>query len=134
MVPIKNDMHQLIIDRLYSLDEQDKKYLALDKKWHAIKDNLKRNVHIYTLRIENDVVGMFRESGRPNGFHMLEEFMVFPEYRGRGYSKIMMQFYVDNFPKSYVKTLRENTKMNELLSKYGFKHDDGMRILNWIRE
>ena len=132
IVPVKNEW-SLVLDRLHSLNDKDKDYLAINKKWQTIRDNLKRNVHIYILRDGDEIVGMFRESGRPNGFHMLEEFVIFPEYRGKGYSNIMMKFYVDNFPKSCAKTFKENAKMNSLLSKYGFEHDDGKRILNWVR-
>ena len=119
---------------LMSLDDEDKKFLAFEQKKHIIKQNLRANKHVYLAKRGDDIVGYFRESGRPNNFSLLEEFVVFPQHRGNGYAKQMLEKYLELYPKSLAKTNAKNVKMINLLTQFGFKNDNGIRIINWIKE
>lgn len=120
-------------EMLHSLDKTDINYLAINKKWNVIRSNLKSNRHVYILCDGEKIVGFFRESGRENGFNMLEEIVIFPKYRGQGYSKKIMDYFVEFFPKSYAKTHAKNDKIIGLLEKYNYVKESGSRIINWSR-
>lgn len=131
--PVGNDWEK-VLEMLRSLDKDDINYLAIDKKWDIVRRDLKSNRHAYVLYDNEEIVGYFRESGRENGFSMLEEIVIFPRYRGRGYSNKIMDYFVKFFPKSYAKTHSKNHKIIGLLEKYGYLRDvNGSRIIIWSR-
>lgn len=127
------DMGDMVWELLHKLDKTDINYLAINKKWDTVRRDLRNKRHVYILSDGDEIVGYFRESGRNNGFSMLEEIVIFPEYRGMGHSKRIMDFFVRFFPKSYAKTHSKNVAINGLLTKYGYVGDGGQRIINWTR-
>lgn len=118
---------------LASLSKTDRKLLAIDKKMSVIRDCMRNERHIYLAINDGKIVGFFRESGRSNHTFMLEEFAVFPQYRGRGFSKLMMQYYTEFFEKSSAKTLSSNVIMNHILPKFSFVPVYGKETINWTR-
>lgn len=113
----------------------DEKYLALSKKLALIKDCVKKGRHCYVAMINGGIVGFMRESGRPDGYSMLEEVFVHPEYRNKGVAKKLLVHYHRMFKKSMVKTNAKNEGMIYLLKKTGYTalNIDAPRIINWER-
>lgn len=116
---------------LKSLDKQDKNFLALEHKISVIKDCMRKERHLYVIIYQGKFAGYFRESGRPNGYSLLEELVILPECRGKGLSKKTLEFYKHLYPLSYAKTNGKNDIMNSLLKKQGYRCINGERILNW---
>ena len=116
---------------LKTLSKQDKDFLALDHKMNVIKDCMRREKHLYVIVYEGNFAGYFRESGRPNGYSLLEELAILPEYRGKGLAVQALAFYKKLYPLNYAKTNGKNDIMNALLTKEGYKCTSGSRILNW---
>ncbi len=129
---VKEDKEQLF-SKIATISDYDKKLLALDKKMQLIKENIRKCRHVFIATCENEIVGFFRESGRLDNSNMLEEIVVFDGFRGKGYSKKIMDYYTKFFPKSFAKTHSNNIKINKLLSEYGFVGDNGLKIMNWSR-
>lgn len=121
-------------EKLHSLDETDKKFLAINQKWQVIRNNLKSNTHVFVLIYENSIAGFFRESGRSDNFSLLEEIVIFPEFRGKGFAKKIMEYYLRFFSKSLAKTNGQNSKIISLLEKFGYERESGSRIISWKRD
>lgn len=123
-------------NRTIKLNKTDKYFLALDNK--IKRDDMQKIIlddnNIYALYDKaNNIIGYFIVSPKDN-MYMLDEFIVFPEYRGQGYSKFMMNYYIENYPNSYAKSKPENKIMFNLLKQYGFKPNfDNPAVINWIR-
>lgn len=133
--PITIAEKDALMDKVSNLDQRDQNLLALTAKKDIIRGSIKSaSKHVFVAHVGNEIVGFFRESGRLNNTSMLEEFVIFPEYRGKGYADIMMKYFIDKFPKAIAKTHADNAPMNHILEKYGFTSDNGERILNWTRE
>lgn len=131
--PVMMSDKETLINKISSLNNDDIKLLALDKKIGLVKECIRKCNHVFVAVFNNEIVGYFRESGRSNNSNMLEEIVVFDEYRGCGYSKRMMDYFVAFFPKALAKTHANNEKINNLFIKYGFSKDNGKKILNWTR-
>lgn len=116
---------------LASLSRQDKVFLALDHKIDVIKDCMRKEKHIYVIIYNGSFAGYFRESGRPNGYSLLEEILILPEFRGKGLSKELISFYKKLYPFNIAKTIAKNLVMNTLLKSEGYICVSGERILNW---
>ena len=130
----KKDYSQ-IVSLLESIDERDKKYLALKNKYSQIKQVIKSERHCYVAFIDGQVAGFLRESGRPDNFSLLEEIVVSPEHRGKGIASRMLGYFHNTFRKSMAKTNAENVIMIRLLKKNGYiaLNPDAPRIINWQR-
>lgn len=129
---IPEDKNELI-SKISDLSNADIKFLALDKKMNLLKDCICKCNHVYVAIYNNEIAGFFRESGRPNNTYMLEEVVIFNELRGRGLSKILLNYFIKFFPNSLAKTHADNEKINSLFTEYGFVPDKGKRIINWTR-
>ena len=131
----KNDMDG-IMEMLNSLNDLDKKYLALKNKSTLIRQTIRSGRHCYIAEIDGSIVGFMRESGRPDNYSLLEEMVINGDYRGRGISKIMLEYYHNAFNKTLAKSNAGNEKMIGLLKKYGYvaSNPNAPRIINWIRE
>lgn len=116
---------------LVSLSKEDKDFLALDHKTSVIKECMRKERHIFVIIYNGNFAGYFRESGRPNGYSLLEELVLLPEYRGKGFSKKAISFYKNIYPYNFAKTNGKNIVMNTLLKSEGYVCISGERILNW---
>lgn len=131
--PIAADDRDELKSSIAALSKKDRTFLALDKKQKIVNECIRKCNHVYIAVDNNEIVGFFRESGRPNNTTMLEEIAVFDKYRGKGYSKLIMKYFTMFFPASYAKTHTSNKVMNELLLKFNFIPESGVRITNWQR-
>ena len=124
-----------IVAMIDSLDDREKKFLALSVKYQAVKKVLRTGKHSYTAEIGGKIAGFLMESGRPEGYSYIEEIAVAPEFRHKGVAKALLKHYLDIFPKSLAKTNSHNTPIINLLSKNGYIPDnpDAPRIINWKR-
>lgn len=125
------------IDNLFNkLSTKDRKFLVLDQKLPLIKKNIRDERHCFVSRLNGKVVGFIRESGRPNGFTLLEELVVDPDYRNKGIASKMIDDFNSSFPKTLAKTKANNTEINNLLKKKGYKPDnpDAKAVINWSRQ
>lgn len=111
-------------DLINNLNKKDKEYLALNylRKQKEIHDSLtKSNKHVFILcDNEGNILGYFRES-KDNDYHVLEDLVVFPKYRGNKYGDILLKYFCNTFNKSYTKCKPDNKVMQNLLIKHGFK-------------
>ena len=85
--------------------------------------------------LNDEIVGFMRESGRPENVSLLEEILVSPEYRGRGISQIMIDYYHRIFKKTIAKTNSKNDAIIHLLAKNGYiaLNPEAPRIIKWER-
>jgi ribosomal protein S18 acetylase RimI-like enzyme len=76
-----------------------------------------------------------RESGRPEGYSLLEEIVVHPDYRRKGIAQELLKHYHRIFSKTLAKTNAKNTGMINLLKRNGYEPEnpDAQRIINWNR-
>lgn len=133
--PMIDKDKSILLNGLLNLSVEDKKLLALDKKIQLIKGCIRNHKHIYVGVLKDKIIGFFRESGRTNNEYMLEELVVFDDYKEHGFASKMMDFYVTFFPKSMVKTSAKNAVMIHILKKHGFLEKNiGQRIISWWRE
>lgn len=131
----KSDYEEIImmIDRL---SETDKKYLALANKYVLIRQQIRSERHCYVALLQGKVVGFLRESGRPEGYSLLEEIVVSSELRGKGIASALLYYYHNAFPKNLAKTNANNRVIIHLLKKNGYiaENPDAPRIINWSRK
>ncbi|MFA5602440.1 MAG: GNAT family N-acetyltransferase [Bacilli bacterium] len=132
---VKKEDYNQIINLFNSLSDEDKKYLALKSKISLIKQMIKKESHCYVACIGDKVIGFLRESGRSNGFSLLEELVLDHHYRSLGIASLMLEYYHNNFNKNIAKTNAKNIKMISLLKKYNYipQNRDALRIINWQR-
>lgn len=130
----KPDLNR-IMDIFNSISNEDQKFLAYKIKAPLIRQIIKSERHCYVAIHNNRIVGFLRESGRPEGFSLLEEIVVHPEYRGYGAATKLLKYYHRLFHKTMAKTVASNHKMINILTKYGYKavNPDSPRIINWVR-
>lgn len=124
-----------IMEMFNSISSEDQKFLAYNNKASLIRQIVRSERHCYVAVHKNTVVGFLRESGRSEGFSLLEEILVFPEYRGKGVATKLLDYYHQAFHKNMAKTNASNYKMINMLSKNGYvaENPDAPRIINWIR-
>lgn len=124
-----------IMDIFNSISSTERKFLAYDNKASLIRRTIKSERHCYVATHENKVVGFLRESGRPEGFSLLEEIVVHPEFRGQGIATKLLNNYHREFNKTMAKTNAANFKMISMLRKHGYtaQNPDAPRIINWVR-
>lgn len=119
------DRYDEVWKLLNSLSNKDKEFLALDNpiKQKEIHKALNKNNKNAFIMCDNNgnIVAYFRESLDTNDYHILEDLVVFPKYRGKGYGKEIMKQFSNTFDKAYVKCKPDNEPMINLLIKYGFK-------------
>lgn len=132
----KKSDYESIIGLFESIDETEKKFLALKNKYTLIKQIIKSERHCYVALVNDHIVGFMRESGRPENYSLLEEIVVDPECRGRGIATAMLKYYHNAFKKNLAKTNAENFKMISLFKKAGYfpLNPDAQRIINWQRD
>jgi predicted TIM-barrel fold metal-dependent hydrolase/ribosomal protein S18 acetylase RimI-like enzyme len=120
---------------LESLSEEDRKFLALSPKLSYIKTVIRSEKHCYAALANNTIVGFMRESGRPEGYSLLEEIVVDPVYRRKGIARELLKHYHRIFSKTLAKTNAKNTGMIALLKRNGYEPEnpDAQRIINWAR-
>ena len=117
------------------LSEEDKKFLAFSPKISYIKTVIKSERHCYIALKHNSIVGFMRESGRPDGYSLLEELVVHPKFRKMGIARNMLDYYHRIFAKTLAKTNAKNINMMELLKHYNYQAENpnSPRIINWSR-
>ena len=118
-----------------SISIEDKKFLAYNNKASLIRQVIRSERHCYISICDEKIVGFLRESGRPEGFSLLEEIVVLPEYRGKGIATKLLQYYHKAYHKNMAKTNASNHKMISMLCKHGYsaENPDAPRIINWAR-
>ena len=94
--PINTNDVEVMLQKISNLSNDDIKLLALDKKMSLLKNCIRKCNHVYVEVVGNEIVGFFRESGRANNYYMLEEIVIFNEFRGNGYSKKIMNYFIKN--------------------------------------
>ena len=144
LLEVKNDVYvrrakkadvDSVMDMFNSISSEDQKFLAYGNKASLIRQIIRSERHCYVAVYENRVVGFLRESGRPEGYSLLEEILVLPEYRGKGVATKLISHYHRAFHKNMAKTNASNHKMINMLSKNGYvaENPDAPRIINWVR-
>lgn len=121
---------EILEEIINSLSEEDKKFLALKYKTSILRECVRKEKHIYLIFYENEVVGFFRESGRPNGFYLIEELAISNRYRGKHIATDVLQQCKQMFPSHIIKTNGSNFIMNGILQKLGYV-GDGKKIITW---
>ena len=124
-----------IMEMFNSLSSEDQKFLAYNNKSSLIRQIIRSERHCYVAVHGNTIVGFLRESGRPEGFSLLEEIVVLPEFRGKGIATKLLNYYHRAFHKNMAKTNASNYKMINILGKNGYvaENPDAPRIINWVR-
>lgn len=132
---IKKDDYEQVVALLKSISETDKKFLALEPKIALIKQQIRNERHCFVAVNGDKIVGFMRESGRPEGYSLLEELVVHPEHRNQGIASEMLKYYHKIYPKTLAKTNSKNDNMINLLKRYGYSSDNpgAQRIINWTR-
>ena len=144
LLELKNDIYvrrakktdvESIMKMFNSISSEDQKFLAYGNKASLIRQIVRSERHCYVAMYENRIVGFLRESGRPEGYSLLEEILVLPEYRGKGVATKLMNHYHRAFHKNMAKTNSSNHKMRNMLSKNGYiaENPNAPRIINWVR-
>ncbi|MEG0692255.1 MAG: GNAT family N-acetyltransferase [Oscillospiraceae bacterium] len=124
-----------IMEMFNSICSAEQKFLAYNNKASLIRQLVRSERHCYVAVRENTVVGFLRESGRPEGFSLLEEILVLPECRGKCVATKLLDYYHRSFHKNMAKTNASNYRMINMLSKNGYvaENPDALRIINWVR-
>jgi predicted TIM-barrel fold metal-dependent hydrolase len=132
---IKNSDFDRVTTLFKQISDTDKKFLALKPKITLIKQQIKAQRHCYVAVKGDKITGFMRESGRPEGYSLLEELLVHPEYRRQGIAGKMLRYYHRIFSKTLAKTNAKNDGMIKLLKCNGYYADnpDAQRIVNWTR-
>lgn len=144
LLNLKNDIYvrrakkadvESVMEMFNSISSEDQKFLAYGNKASLIRQIVRSERHCYVAMYENRIVGFLRESGRPEGYSLLEEILVLPEYRGKGVATRLMSHYHRAFYKNMAKTNASNYRMRNMLSKNGYvaKNPNAPRIINWVR-
>ena len=131
----RSDCEQ-IMTMIDHIDENDKKYLAFSSKQSVIRKTIRSERHCYVALFQEKIVGFLRESGRPEGYSLLEEIVVLPLYRNRGVASALLEYYHNAFKKNMAKTNAKNFIIIHLLHKNGYiaENPDAPRIINWTRD
>jgi ribosomal protein S18 acetylase RimI-like enzyme len=132
---VKRSDYELVISLLEQASETDKKFLALSSKYPLIRQIIRSERHCYAAFWRGKLLGFLRESGRLDGYSLLEEIIVSPNHRNRGIASTLLRYYHNCFPKTMAKTNAKNEAIIQLLRKNGYttKNPDAPRIINWIR-
>ena len=131
----KTDLEE--INQLFNkLSITDRKFLVLDQKLPLIKKNIRDERHCFVSRLNGKIVGFMRESGRPEGFALIEELVVDPNSRNKGVASKMLKEFHSSFPKTLAKTKADNEEVNKILKKNGYKpnNPDAKSVINWVRQ
>ena len=125
-----------ILNIFEALTDEERKFLALDNKLSLIRRIIRTGRHCYVAVIDGEIVGFMRESGRPEGFSLLEELVTSPAKRNLGIAKSLLFYYHNAFPKSMVTTNAANKTMIHLCKKNGYIAENlyAKRIIHWKRE
>lgn len=118
-----------------TISKEERQFLAYENKASLIRQIIRSERHCYVAIYQDSIVGFLRESGRPEGFSLLEEIVVHPNYRGKGVATKLIEYYHKHFKKNMTKTNVSNYKMKSLLSKYNYiaENPNASRIINWVR-
>lgn len=132
---VKKTDFEGVMQLLNGLSTKDKKFLVLDQKISLIKKNIKDEKHCFVATSGDKIVGFMRESGRPNGFVLVEELVIHPEYRNQKIASKMIDDFHAIYPKTLAKTKANNADINTLLPKKGYVADnpDAKAVINWVR-
>lgn len=131
----KKDDVDVIMNIFKSISPEEQKFLAYNSKSSLIRQTIRRELHCYVAVIDGNIVGFMRESGRPDGFSLLEEIVVDINHRGKGIASRLLEYYHRAFSKNMAKTNASNQKMIYLLKKNGYvaENPNSPRIINWVR-
>ena len=144
LLNLKNDVYirrakktdvESITEMFNSISSEDQKFLAYSNKASLIRQIIRSERHCYVAVCDNTIVGFMRESGRPEGFSLLEEMLVLPEWRNKGVATRLLNYYHRAFHKNMAKTNASNYKMINILSKHEYvaENPNAPRIINWVR-
>lgn len=124
-----------ILEIFNTISKEEQQFLAYGNKVSLIRQIIRSERHCYVAIYQDSIVGFLRESGRPEGFSLLEEIVVHPNYRGKGVATKLIEYYHRAFDKNMAKTNAANYKMKSMLSKYNYvaENPDAPRIINWVR-
>lgn len=133
---VKKSDYNAIISLIDELDETDKKYLALANKYSLIRQIIRSERHCYVAVLRGEIIGFLRESGRPEGYSLLEEIIVSTRFRNVGVASTLLRYYHNAFPKNLAKTNAGNHAIIHLLNKNGYtaENPEARRIINWFRD
>jgi GNAT superfamily N-acetyltransferase len=132
----KKTDYEEIMNLFNSINEDDKKFLALEFKLNAIKQNVRNGRNCFVAVLGKEIVGFMRESGMPEGHTVLEEILVNPNYRGKGIARQLINHFHKLHPsKTLAKSNPKNEKIRGLLLSTGYTIDDpnADRVLKWTR-
>lgn len=124
-----------ILELFNSLSAEDVKFLAYNTKAALIRQLIRSGKHCYVATDKNKIIGFLRESGRPEGYSLLEELVVHPKYRGKKVASKLLRYFHNSFPKTLAKTNAMNTVMQNILKANGYlpENPNSPRIINWRR-
>jgi GNAT superfamily N-acetyltransferase len=124
-----------ILELFNSLSAEDVKFLAYNTKAALIRQIIRSGKHCYVATDKNKIIGFLRESGRPEGYSLLEELVVHPKYRGKKVASKLLRYFHNSFPKTLAKTNAMNTIMQNILKANGYlpENPNSPRIINWRR-
>lgn len=124
-----------ILELFNSLSAKDVKFLAYNTKAALIRQLIRSGKHCYVATDKNKIIGFLRESGRPEGYSLLEELVVHPKYRGKKVASKLLRYFHNSFPKTLAKTNAMNTVMQNILKANGYlpENPNSPRIINWRR-
>jgi len=123
-----------LLELFAKLSPNERKFLALDQKLDLIKSNIRDERHIYIAENTRNIVGYIRESGRNNQGAIIEEILIPPQYRGKGYAALLIGAVCKKFKYVEAKTFMDNSAVNALNIRLGFdivKQSKSGKMLYW---
>lgn len=120
---------------LEGIPQEERRFLALEKKSTLIKSQIKSERHIFVVESNAKIIGFLRESGRPDDGALIEEVYIAPAHRSSRLGLKLLATVRDRFSWAEAKTLSTNQKAIRLFHAAGFKQvaaSDKSRILKWI--
>lgn len=125
----------ILLNLINGISSQERKFLAIDKKMAVIKDNIRRENHIFILENTKEIIGFIRESGRSKNGALIEEVFIKEQFRQKGYGRYLLLFLCGMFDWLGAKTYAANKNICNLFEKLGFRIQEKTKkesILNWI--
>lgn len=125
----RNNMEKLIVEKL--TENHYKDVFEIEKTFFDVEDfssflsSLKNeNLHYFVLKLNSEVVGFF-ECSIVLDEAELYEIAIKKEFQGKGYSKILMEYFLKFCDENNVRTIflevnNTNSKAISLYEKFGF--------------
>ncbi|OQX27551.1 MAG: hypothetical protein BWK80_04760 [Desulfobacteraceae bacterium IS3] len=127
--------HDVLLNLINGISSQERKFLAIDKKMAVVKDNIRRENHIFILENTKEIIGFVRESGRSENGAVIEEIFIKEQFRQKGYGKHLLLFLCGMFDWLSAKTYTANKNICTLFEKSKFRIQEKTKkgtILNWF--